>query len=78
MRREHKLPATYFALDWHEMDKQLGSHEVIEALWSLMKNTIHGHGFALGQYIPACDDHKGSKSVESLGLKLDIWLLQVQ
>lgn len=59
MRKEHKLPVTYFALDWHEMDKQLGTHEVIEALWSMMKSTIQSHGFSLGCYIPEGAGEKG-------------------
>lgn len=59
MGREHKLPVSLFPLDWHEMDKQLGTHEVIEALWSMMNSTVHSHGFSLGQYMSEAADKKG-------------------
>ena len=34
LRKEHKLPLTYIALDWHEMDKALGHEGIVEAFWS--------------------------------------------
>jgi hypothetical protein len=33
MRKEHNIPLEYIAIDWHEMDKQLGSHGIVEAFW---------------------------------------------
>lgn len=30
LRKEHQLPLTYIALDWHEMDKQLGHDGIVE------------------------------------------------
>ncbi|GMH39713.1 hypothetical protein BSKO_07611 [Bryopsis sp. KO-2023] len=65
MRRECQLPTTYFALDWHEMDKQLGTCQVIEALWSLMKSTVESHGFAAGHFIPQSVDQKVGEVDES-------------
>ena len=34
IRKEHRLPLTYVALDWHEMDKALGHEGIVEAFWS--------------------------------------------
>lgn len=30
LKKEHSLPLTYIALDWHEMDKQLGHDGIVE------------------------------------------------
>jgi hypothetical protein len=30
----HKLPVSYVALDWHQMDKELGSEALVEAFWT--------------------------------------------
>jgi hypothetical protein len=30
----HKLPVAYVALDWHQMDKELGSEALVEAFWT--------------------------------------------
>lgn len=37
LRKEHALPLTYIALDWHEMDKQLGHHGIVEAFWNTVR-----------------------------------------
>lgn len=37
LRKEHKLPLTYIALDWHEMDKALGHEGIVEAFWSQVR-----------------------------------------
>ncbi len=34
LRALHKLPVTYTALDWHQLDKELGVENLIEAFWS--------------------------------------------
>ena len=34
LRKEHRLPLTYIALDWHEMDRVLGHEGIVEAFWS--------------------------------------------
>lgn len=33
LRKEHHTPISYIALDWHEMDKQLGHEGIVEAFW---------------------------------------------
>jgi len=33
LRKEHHAPISYIALDWHEMDKQLGHEGIVEAFW---------------------------------------------
>ena len=37
LRKEHRLPLTYIALDWHEMDKVLGHEGIVEAFWSSVR-----------------------------------------
>jgi hypothetical protein len=34
LRSLHKLPVGYVALDWHQMDKELGSEALVEAFWT--------------------------------------------
>jgi hypothetical protein len=34
LRSVHKLPVSYVALDWHQMDKELGSEALVEAFWT--------------------------------------------
>jgi len=34
LRSMHKLPVSYVALDWHQMDKELGSEALVEAFWT--------------------------------------------
>jgi hypothetical protein len=34
LRSLHKLPVSYVALDWHQMDKELGSEALVEAFWT--------------------------------------------
>jgi hypothetical protein len=34
LRKEHRLPLTYIALDWHEIDKAFGHEGTVEAFWS--------------------------------------------
>ncbi len=48
IRKEHRIPLQFIALDWHELDKQLGSHELVSAFWSTVKDMLPQHGFALG------------------------------
>ena len=50
IRKMHQLKADYYALDWHEMDKQLGTHGLIEALWTTMRGMLQAHGLASGYY----------------------------
>jgi len=52
MRKLHKLNVAYYALDWHEMDKQLGTQGLIEALWTTMKGMLQDHSLASGYYSP--------------------------
>ena len=35
--QEHGIPLTYIALDWHEMDKQLGHEGIVEAFWNTVR-----------------------------------------
>eukprot|EP00798_Chlamydomonas_sp_ICE-L_P004470 gene4470-14628_t len=48
LRKQHRLPLTYIALDWHEMDKVLGHDGITEAFWSSIRDMLPAHGFALG------------------------------
>mmetsp|Transcript_29308 Transcript_29308/g.75960 ORF Transcript_29308/g.75960 Transcript_29308/m.75960 type:complete len:625 (+) Transcript_29308:102-1976(+) len=48
LRKEHHTPISYIALDWHEMDKQLGHEGIVEAFWQTVRNILPAHGFALG------------------------------
>lgn len=50
MRKVYNLNTAYYSLDWHEMDKQLGTAGLIEALWSTMKGMLKDHGVASGHY----------------------------
>ena len=51
MRKMHQLNASYYALDWHEMDKQLGTHGLIEALWTTMRGMLEAHSLSSGYYV---------------------------
>ncbi|GAX77587.1 hypothetical protein CEUSTIGMA_g5031.t1 [Chlamydomonas eustigma] len=57
MRKEHKLPLLYIALDWHEMDKALGHEGIVEAFWSQVRDVLPKQGFALGTLIKVGPDH---------------------
>ena len=57
LRKEHSLPLTYIALDWHEMDKQLGHEGIVEAFWSTVRDVLPKHGFALGTMRKTGPDH---------------------
>ncbi len=48
LRKEHALPLTYIALDWHEMDKQLGHHGIVEAFWNTVRIWLGRTRAALG------------------------------
>jgi hypothetical protein len=37
LRKEHGMNLTYIALDWHEMDKQLGHAGIVEAFWNTVR-----------------------------------------
>lgn len=62
MKKQHGLPVTYIALDWHEMDKQLKTEGIIEALWSTLRSVLPRHGFALGQLVKVGPDHLDAAS----------------
>ncbi|GFH22720.1 predicted protein, partial [Haematococcus lacustris] len=57
LRKEHNLPLDYVAIDWHEMDKQLGSCGIVEAYWQAIKGLLPKHGFALGEMRKTDQDH---------------------
>eukprot|EP00198_Chlamydomonas_reinhardtii_P010960 XP_001700297.1 predicted protein [Chlamydomonas reinhardtii] len=57
LRKEHGLPLTYIALDWHEMDKQLGHVGIVEAFWNTVKDLLPAQGFALGTLEKVGPDH---------------------
>ena len=40
VRVQHKLPVTYIALDWHQLDKELGSDKLVEAFWTQLSAVI--------------------------------------
>jgi hypothetical protein len=40
LRSAHKLPVTYIALDWHQMDKELGSANLVEAFWTQLSAVL--------------------------------------
>lgn len=50
VRKTHNLNVAYYALDWHEMDKQLGTQGLIEALWIAMKGVLQSHDLSSGYY----------------------------
>lgn len=37
LRKEHRMPLTYIALDWHEMDKALGHEAIVEGFWGSVR-----------------------------------------
>ncbi|KXZ46422.1 hypothetical protein GPECTOR_43g858 [Gonium pectorale] len=57
LRKEHGLALTYIALDWHEMDKQLGHVGIVEAFWNTVKDVLPAQGFALGTLEKVGPDH---------------------
>ncbi|GIL81031.1 hypothetical protein Vretimale_9264 [Volvox reticuliferus] len=57
LRKEHGMNLTYIALDWHEMDKQLGHTGIVEAFWNTVKDILPAHGFALGTLEKVGPDH---------------------
>ncbi|GLC42427.1 hypothetical protein PLESTB_001097500 [Pleodorina starrii] len=57
LRKEHGMNLTYIALDWHEMDKQLGHMGIVEAFWNTVKDILPAHGFALGTLEKVGPDH---------------------
>jgi hypothetical protein len=36
LRGACRLPVSYVALDWHQLDKELGSEPLVEAFWSTL------------------------------------------
>jgi hypothetical protein len=42
------LPLTYVALDWHQLDRELGTEALVEAFWSQLAAVAPEHGFAHG------------------------------
>jgi len=65
LRKEHRLPLTYIALDWHEMDKVLGHEGIVEAFWSQVKDVLPTHGFALGTITKIGPDHTDPNALPS-------------
>jgi len=57
LSREHHLPLTYIALDWHEMDRRLGTETLIHAFWSTVRDVLPRQGFALGELRKVGPDH---------------------
>lgn len=57
LKREGHLPLTYIALDWHEMDRRLGTETLISAFWSTVKDILPKQGFALGTMSKTGQDH---------------------
>jgi hypothetical protein len=43
-----RLPLTYVALDWHQLDRELGTEALVEAFWSQLAAVAPEHGFAQG------------------------------
>ncbi len=40
LRKEHNIPLDYIAIDWHEMDRQLGSNGIVEAFWQTVRTLL--------------------------------------
>ncbi|KAF6264364.1 hypothetical protein COO60DRAFT_1698391 [Scenedesmus sp. NREL 46B-D3] len=57
LRSVHKLPVSYVALDWHQMDKELGSEALVEAFWSQLGALLPPQSFALGTLVKVGPDH---------------------
>lgn len=57
LRGVQSLPVTYIALDWHQLDKELGSEKLVEAFWSTLSAFAPGQGFALGTLQKVGPDH---------------------
>lgn len=68
LKRECRLPLTYIALDWHEMDRRLGTETLISAFWSTVKDILPEHGFALGQMSKAAPDYSDLLTAAEPGL----------
>ncbi len=69
LRKEHRLPLTYIALDWHEMDKALGHEGIVEAFWSQVRGEADGNSFL--PFLSLSLDHplaRGSFLFLSIGL----------
>ncbi|KAG1680617.1 hypothetical protein FOA52_015066 [Chlamydomonas sp. UWO 241] len=48
LRKEHKLPLGYVALDWHELDRRLGHEGSARAFWREVSDMLPSHGFTAG------------------------------
>ncbi|KAF8060490.1 SAC9 [Scenedesmus sp. PABB004] len=59
-----RLPVSYVALDWHQLDKELGSEALVEAFWSQLSALLPPQGFALGTLIKVGPDHNDDDAVE--------------
>ena len=57
LRASHGLPVTYIALDWHQLDKELGTESLVEAFWSTLSAVAPAQGFALGTLQKVGPDH---------------------
>lgn len=60
----HNLPITYTALDWHQLDKELGSEKLVEAFWTQLSAILPPQGFALGTMTKVGADHNDARGVE--------------
>lgn len=54
LRSLHKLPVGYVALDWHQMDKELGSEALVEAFWTQLSALLPPQVKTLDQAHNAC------------------------
>jgi hypothetical protein len=73
LRSLHKLPVGYVALDWHQMDKELGSEALVEAFWTQLSALLPpqvGHFSCLSGGIVL-----GKRSVVARGLCPRVYLL---
>jgi len=77
MRKMHQLNVAYYALDWHEMDKQLGTQGLIEALWHTMRGMLESHGIASG-YFSRQPSEKGGPRTDWCGKHTMCWQSQQQ
>lgn len=77
MRKTYELNTVYYPLDWHEMDKQLGTDGLVEALWTTMKGTLKTHGVASGEYCRE-DTQKSESGTDWLSQGTIQWHTQQQ
>uniref|UniRef100_A0A383VGT2 WW domain-containing protein n=1 Tax=Tetradesmus obliquus TaxID=3088 RepID=A0A383VGT2_TETOB len=64
LRSVHRLPVSYVALDWHQMDKELGSEALVEAFWSQLSALLPPQSFALGTLVKVGPDHTDNDGLD--------------